>query len=282
MEDTHPTDPSRSKRTSGIVGGVIGSLGLAASIVALSATAGAASPTLQADPTPAPTVEDVTETVENDEAFAAAEACWADIEATFSFESNVEVDAIDWDAVDAEAEKCDALLPQEVQDQIAADEEAWAPYDDCIDAVFEEQGIDLDGPSSFVIAGDVDDDFDGELALEFADADFGPAVSIIDGEEMSFAEFGDGDGTITITKTGDDISVSSDGDVVVETFDMADEAIMLDGEILDGEAFEDDMFLDAELEEALSSCDDKLPEGIDLEDGFGVAVAVEPAELSEG
>ena len=57
MEDTTPTGQNRSMRKAGLVGGALGSIGLAVSIFALSATAGAAGPVLQADTEPAP-VED--------------------------------------------------------------------------------------------------------------------------------------------------------------------------------------------------------------------------------
>lgn len=295
MEDTTPTGQPRSTRKAGLVGGALGSIGLAVSIFALSATAGAAGPVLQADAEPAP-VEDVAEgEIEiSEEDYAAADACWGEIEATFNLDGDVDEDAIDWDAIDEAAEECEALLPQEIQDQIAADEAAWAPYEECIDAAFEASGIDVDAMDNDVFVGDIDGEFAGEA---FAMDDFGTAVSIMDGDEFSFAEFGEGDGTITITKAGDDITVSTDGDVDVETVDWDEEAVMLDAEELDmedfeiedfdgeGEVFLDDMF-DAELDDALSGCDDKLPEGIDLdadfEDGFAVAVEVEPLELTEG
>lgn len=223
MKDSPTPDLPRSNRKAGLLGGVVGSIGLAASIFALTATAGAAAPVLQAQDTePAPVI-----------------------------------------------------------DEDFPNEEAWAEFETCIDAVFESQGIDV--AKAFGDGEILDmDEFEGT----FDEFDFGPAVSIMDGEDMSFAEFGEGDGSITITKSGDDISVTSDGDVTVEEFDWdAIEAEGIEflegiefpeGEGLDGdfemlEGFDDEAF--DELDEALSSCDDKLPEGVDLDHDFEDAEA---------
>ena len=273
MEDTTPTGARRSTRKAGLIGGALGSLGLAVSVFALSATAGAAGPVLQADTEPAPT-EVLTEAADgelefDDADFAAADACWDELDATFAFDDDADIDedAIDWDALEAASQECEALLPQEIQDEIAAEEEAWAPYEACIDAIFEDEGIDWEDAEVV----EFDGEFDGEIM------DFGPAVSIMDGDDVSFAEFGEGDGTITIVKSGDDISVDTEGDVDVETIDWNDEAMMLDGEFA----------IDGEFDDAFSACDDQLPEGIDFEDGdfedgFVVADEVEPLELNEG
>lgn len=237
MEETPTPDLPRSNRKAGLIGGVVGSIGLAASIFALTATAGAAGPVLQAQ--------------------------------------------------DGASES----EPAPVLDEDFPDEEAWAEYDACIDAVFEAHGFDIDEAFADVEMFDMED-FEGD----FDEFDFGPAVSIMDGEDMSFAEFGDGDGSITITKTGDDISVTTDGDVVVEEINWDD----LEAEgiaVLEGEAFAGDIeMLDdfdheafEEIDEALSTCDDQLPEGVDLDVEFGEiedfdfdeAEDVDEAELTE-
>jgi len=201
MQDSPTPDRPRSHRKAGLIGAAIGSIGLAASIFALTATAGAAGPVLHAQ--------------------------------------------------DAESE------PVPVVEETFPDEEAWTEFETCIDAVF--------GEADFFESHDIDGNFD--------DFDFGPAVSIMDGDDMSFAEFGEGDGSITITKTGDDISVTSDGDVTLEEFnwDDADGIGVLEGHVLDGdfemlEGFDDEAF--EELDAALSGCDDKLPEGVDLDHDF--------------
>lgn len=193
MQDSPNPDLPRSNRKVGLIGGVVGSIGLAASLFALTATAGASGPVLQA----------------TENAPAATAAVTDD-------------------------------------DEGLAEDDAWAEFDACIEAVFESQGIDLDD--------------------EFSDEDFGVAVSIMDGDDVSFAEFGEADGSITITKAGDDISVTSTGDVMVEEFDWKD-VELLDGvefEML--EDFDDELF--AELDEALSGCDDQLPEGFDFDMEF--------------
>ncbi len=83
---------------------------------------------------------------------------------------------------------------------------------------------------------------------EFDDFDFDAVV--MDGEESyTTAGFGEGDGTITITKVGDDINVHTSGDVTVETFTEDD--------------FEADMeAYDEEWEQAMEACEDTLPEEV--------------------
>lgn len=215
MEDQTPPTPPRSSRRAGLVGGIVGSVGLAAALLTLTATAGAdETPTLEAPVSDAPT-----EAVE---------------------------------AIDA--------------DEFPGEEE-WAAYDACIDAVFEKNGFDFDE------VFEIDDAqlLDGEI--DFDEMDFGPEVSIFDGDELSFAEFGEGDGSVTITKSGDDLTITSEGDVDVEEVDW-NEAIMLDefdAELAEGdiellEGFDDAAF--EALDEELASCEDQLPEGIDLVDEF--------------
>lgn len=221
MEETPTPDLPRSNRKAGLIGGVVGSIGLAASIFALTATAGAAGPVLQAQD----------------------------------------------GSSDSE--------PAPVLDEDFPDEEAWAEYDACVDAVFEAHGFDVDEAFADVEMLDMDD-YEGDFDEFDFEIEFGPAVSIMNGEDMSFAEFGEGDGSIMITKTGDDISVTSDGDVVVEEIDWdeleAEGIGVLEGEVLEGDIemlddFDHEAF--EEIEEALSTCDDQLPEGVDLDVEFG-------------
>lgn len=228
--ENHPHNQARSSRNAGLFGGVVGTLGLTAAIFAMSATAGAAAPVLQAQDTdPAPTVQDV--------------------------ELN--------------------------EDAFAADDEAWASYDECINQVFEDLGIEFSDVEALEA-----DMLDGEIVgLD----DFGTAVSIMDGEDLSFAEFGEGDGTITINKTGDEITVDTAGDVTVEAIDWDEAAIALEGDmVLEGDIELNELSIDNELDNELSGCDDKLPEGFDLDTGydldagFEVAEAIEAAVLTEG
>lgn len=222
MQDSPTPDLPRSNRKAALLGGVVGSIGLAASLFALTATAGASGPVLQT-----PNTEPVAAT-------AAAN-----------------------------------------DDDSFPDEEAWSEYDACIDAVFESQGFDID--EAF-----------GELELlDMDEFDFGPAVSILDGDGISAAEFGEDDGSITVTKIGDDISVTSDGDVTFEEISWDDieglsdeiaevDVLAGDVEVLDGNMFE-------ELDNELSGCDDHLPEGIDFENFIdeGEVFAIDDADLGE-
>jgi len=159
---------------------------------------------------------------------------------------------------------------------VAKFEDAFKDFDTCLaDAGVDIPGA-LGGVFNGVFEGQVDGLFEGEFFdHEFEDKfplDLGAVVSVMNGDSLSVAEFGDGDGTITITKTGDDISVSSTGDVTVDDIDFDIDGMELDGLDFDlelgelGEEFE-------AFEDALSSCEDLLPEDLldgafFLDDGF--------------
>lgn len=228
MEDNTTHDRTRSTRRAGLIGGVIGSLGLAATLLAVTATAGATEPTLETPP-------------------------------------NTDV-AVPTDGTDAD-------LPTD---------EDWADYDACVNAAFAAAGIDVETDVFEAGEGEFVEGMEGIAVM-----DFGPAVSVMNGDDLTFADFGEGDGSITITKTGDDISVTSDGDVTVEEVDFEElsgdfDIDLLEGELADGEFevldIDDEAF--AEIDDALAGCDDKLPEGIDFED-FSDAVLLDEGDLEE-
>ena len=75
--------------------------------------------------------------------------------------------------------------------------------------------LDLDG----LDLGDLDL---GELGGEWME----PHVIVFDGDLPSFIDFGDGDGSVTITKTGDEITVTTDGDVTVEQLDAIVDGVL--------------------------------------------------------
>ena len=246
MEEPTPNPHPSTAKKAGIIGGALGTIGIVASIFAFSATASAAGPTLQADSEPA-AIEDV-----DSPEFAAADACWEELEASFKLDEDVDEESIDWEAFETAADACDDLLPEDFKAQIAIEEAAWAPFDECMDAAFADAGIDVDAFDEY------EDDFEDKM-------DSG--VAVMDGDELSFAQLGEGDGTITITKSGGDVVVTTDGDVTLETADWDDE---FEGEF--------DKQIDAELHKALSACEDKLPEGFDEE----FADELEEFDLSEG
>jgi len=151
-------------------------------------------------------------------------------------------------------------------DDIAADDAAWAEFDECISAVFEVEGIDVEmAGSSAVMVDEFDLELDGDYDDEAFEIEFGPAVSVMDGDNLTFADFGEGDGSITITKSGDEIAVTSDGDVNVEDVDITEFEGGFEAELMD----------DGEFEDLFSSCDDKLPDGVDLQGDIALAEVVE-------
>jgi len=147
--------------------------------------------------------------------------------------------------------------------------------------------VDLD---TDIIEIDEADLLDG-MVDNMVEFDFGPEVSIMDGDDLTLADFGDGDGVITITKSGDDISVDSSGDVSVEDIDWDDfsaEAILAEEGDFDPELFDDAQLLEDaelfelndELEADLSGCDDKLPEGVEIMAAEDAAL-LDPSEIDE-
>ena len=290
MEDSNPpTNPPRTSRPrisrhgrTGTIGGLVGVLALVASLFALSATASADAPELTTRSAESARVLDEDSAFDEDSALdedefeddlpeelRAAEECWLALEAEYGLDeldddteedgteddvleeaedSDDVADGIDWAAFDAEAEACEALLPENVRAELAAEEAAWEEFDACVDAVFDEYGI--------------EDELDDE---------FGNGVSIMTDDDLTFAEFGEGDGSITVNQVGGVITVTTDGDVTVEeidesAFDEIDEALVgceesLPGDLLDEseddyDEFEEDEFDDEFEEDELEDDED--------------------------
>jgi hypothetical protein len=141
--------------------------------------------------------------------------------------------------------------------------DAGVGFPDALDGLFKGE---FNGPFTGEIEGLFEGEFfDGEFEDKFP-VDLGAIVSVMDGDTLSVAEFGDGDGTVTITKSGDDISVSSTGDVTVDDIDFDIDGMELDGFDFDLELGELGEQFQA-FEDALSSCEESLPEDL-LDGGF--------------
>ena len=161
-------------------------------------------------------------------------------------------------------------------DQIQAE---WAEFDACLvdQGVLTEEDIaqmyseawdDADWDEAW-------DDADWDEAWDDADWDEAFAsVAVENGDQLTFVDFGDGDGTVTIEKVGDEITVSSSGDVTQEDVDLAEfeAGFEDDGEYSDFEDSDFDDFedLDAELQAEIEQWDDAIEACADLapEDGL--------------
>ena len=226
-------EPEAPRRRSGLIGAGIGVVAVVASLLAFSTLAGAQdSGSDLVDPDPA--LADDADDADPDPALA------------------------ETDADDAGVAKFEDAF--RAFDTCLAD--AGVGFPDVLDGVFPDvlDGL-FEGEFDGVFKGEFDGLFEGEFEDEFP-VDLGAIVSVMNGDSLSVAEFGDGDGTVTITKTGDEISVSSTGDVTVDDIDFDIDGMELDGFDLDlgelGEEFQ-------AFEDALSSCEESLPE--DLLDG---------------
>lgn len=144
-------------------------------------------------------------------------------------------------AQDEPAEQVTAVVDGEhAEIGMPADDAAWEAFDTCL----ADNGVDIE-PELTALNG-----VDGELEdAMFLDT----SVFVQDGEEMSFATFGDGDGSITITKSGDDVVVTTTGDASVETDDLWEE-------IDSGQVDTDWEEIDADLERAFEACEGELPD----------------------
>ena len=177
-------------------------------------------------------------------------------------------------APDASAEAVPA------DDGPAIDDQAWKAFDACL----EEQL----GPDMWSKLGAEEIEVD-EIDVEDADWSGGVIVDSPDGS-ADIIDFGEGDATVTIVKNGDEITVTTEGDVTVEelTFDDKDyDDKDSDDKDSDDKAFDDkdsdDMAFDdveltpeeeaewAKVDEAFDACDPLLPGG---------AVAID-AELAD-
>lgn len=205
-----PTTPSGKR--AGLIGGVLGVVGLIAVLFALSIGASASETTLVGDAAsvtgaaqPAAAqdddgVDDSTDADENEDADDAdgdVPADLADIDEKLeAFEACLAENGIDFEKFDGPMDHHGFGFGFDHLDLEEFDPENFDPAE--LDKFFDEKF----------------GDFDREGFELF---EIGPDVSVMDDGELTIADFGDGDGTVTITKSGDDISVTSTGDVTVET-----------------------------------------------------------------
>ncbi len=263
-----PTPTSTRRRHA--VTAAITSVVLVGGVIAGTQFASADEPTLEPDDTDEPAVEaadtsdvdghdetDPTDADEHDEAWAAHEACMGEqlgIDLGGDEPTDAELDALDaitderWDAADA---ACDSLLPEEILAELAAFEE----YEQCLDEQL------------------------GELGIEFVDEPYHGSVVVEGVDDVEFFDFGDGDGTVTITKVGDAITTSTDGDVTVVDLDALDaeweeheaawdQAHEACESLLPEDAFIDDLFDEDVDDEFDDEFDDELPEDDSDDDAF--------------
>lgn len=123
------------------------------------------------------------------------------------------------------------------------------------DACISEQlgGLDVFGGPEVIGEGGVIPPF--EMLEDF---ELPSGVFVAAGDDTGFYEFGDGDGAITITKSGDDITVSSDGDVNVQDFELPD--FDIDDFPIPEITPEQEAEIDATWENIEDACGDLLPD----------------------
>ena len=143
----------------------------------------------------------------------------------------------------------------------------WADFDACLVDTGVITAEEL--AAEYELDGEFDEEFNGEFDGEWIEDGWfegPPFLSVENGEHLTFVEFGEGDGTVTVEKVGDEITISTSGDVAEESIDLADEFALeeeLDGEYEAWEAAfeecehlapEDGLFLD--LDEEFDSDED--------------------------
>lgn len=238
--ETQPTatPPGPPRRRSALAGALVGMVALTGTIVGVSTVAGAQAEPAPVDPADAVDDSETAESVELDEAaWQPYEECidaqLGDIEDPFGdlLESEgvegegdlIEGELIDltdaeWEAFDAAwtaaDDACRDLLPAEVQAEMAE----WDAYDECV----------------------------GDLgALEDG---LGEAIVFVEtGDGSQIVNFGEVEGSVTITGTAGGVTVTTDGGVT-----------LLDEATLDAEW--------AAFDEAHTACEDLVPEGFSFDE----------------
>ncbi|NNC80135.1 MAG: hypothetical protein HKN94_08290 [Acidimicrobiales bacterium] len=255
--------PNDSTRRAGLIGGVIGAIALVAALFALSVGANASETELVGDsPVAAQAVAQTDADDDAEEDIVESDSDEGELE-------DEETDDGDLDDLFAEMEE----QFEEFEACLAENGVEFEKFDDTLELpefdIEEFELEDIDPEKLEELFGDMFGDLEDFEFPEF-DGDFGPDVSVMDDGELTIADFGDGDGTITITKTGDDITVTSTGDVDLETVEPFG---MLDGIIdgfgfgegfefpeFDGEGFDFPEF--DEMDEAFTACQELLPEDV--------------------
>lgn len=228
--------PSQFHRT--LFAGVLGAGVLAAGLVAVSFNAGAGSSATLSEPStttvaPPPVVDTPITTIAEDGGVAAVDEAWADFDACMSatgaYDEASEGD--DWEANEAAYDECAPRLPEEVR----LEQEAWNAYDDCLQnelgaAYWEDEAWDESAHHAADLAcrGVLTQAMQDEMAAYDAhdacyrehagpyDEPYAGMVSVEMIESYESYLFTDDDATITISKVDGDISVSVDGEVIVQ------------------------------------------------------------------
>lgn len=227
-----PAPAPRASSRSAFIGALVGMAALAATVVGVSAVAGArggdepaavSAPSTDEGTTDGPmVVTDLDDSGFHDPAFDAFDACLADeLGDAWTESPGVPGPRIDESAfADAEA-GCSEFLP----DEVLADMEMWEAFDDCL----REQGVADDVPIGF-----------SSVHIETVDG-------------FQIAEFGDTEGSITISGTEGALTVESTGGVTI----LDESALEAQWEALDA---------------AHQACEQLLPEDMQFDGGFGVEI----------
>lgn len=267
-----PAPAGAGRRRNVLAGALLGAVALTASVLGVSAIAGA-----QDDPTTEPAADtdhgDDAEPGFDDADFdsadwAAFDECLDGILGAIDEPADAtDLSDADWEALEAQFEaaeaECDGLLPDEVKAEIAA----WEPFDQCIDDQLGDVPFDEDADLGDEEWAALDAQFEAaEAACKsllpaealaeieafeafdqcLADAGFGegmleqgPIVHIDTGDGAQIIEFGEATGTVTITGDANGVSVSSDGVTVVDESEI-DAAFETCEQLLPDAAFFDD------------------------------------------
>ncbi len=200
------------------VGAAVGALVLVTAGVGAQPTVDAGSAVDQVAPAPAAKAVGIDAVIDgaglDDADFEAHWACVDEVIAPYEGElDDIDDDVIEleptdaeWEAIEAALSECDELLPAEVLEQFELENEAFEAYDQCL----ADNGVAVEE-----FEGDLDDLDEAELAA-------GAVVFLEDGDSSTIVGFGDGDGSVTVTQQGGEITVATDGDVTAESFDWGE------------------------------------------------------------
>ncbi|MEM9519105.1 MAG: hypothetical protein AAGA37_07300 [Actinomycetota bacterium] len=278
--------PQRTHRSM-LGGAVLGVVALTASVVGISAIAGAQDePEVDTDNTMELGDDEMGDEIalesEDDAVWAAFDQCIDEAFSALEISEDPDGEALESELSEEQfgaAEKaCEDLLPEEIKAELAA----WQPFEDCVDGQIESLGLDeedakegeaidvedaelagmeeqweaIEAACKDLLPEDVKAQADAFTAYEDCLADAGvseelaTAVYVEDGERGQSIAFGEAGGSVTVTGDSNGVSVETNGDVSV----------------IDDEAFES----------AFESCEQLLPQ--DMFDDEGIEAEEVPAD----
>ena len=287
---SEPTPPTRRRRPNALTGAMLGVVALTASVLGVSAIAGAQDePTTDADPAVAADLDemdlddgdfddgDFDDAVYfddfDDEEWAAFDECIDGALGPIEEPADdTDLTEAEWEALEAQFEaaeaECNDLLPEDVKAEIAA----WEPFDECLDTQLESVDLDIEDEAELTdeqwAALDAQFEAAEEACVDLLPEDVKAEWAAFEAfdECLADAGFGEGDfdhGPVVHIDTGD-------GGQVIE-FGEATGTVTITGDAngITVDSSGVTVIDEGEIDAAFEACEQLLPEDVfDMDDDF--------------